>query len=354
MKRFTNRILKWYEKDHRKLPWRETRDPYLIWLSEVILQQTRVDQGMDYYLRFAKEYPEVEVLASADEADVLKNWQGLGYYSRARNLLFAARQVMNEFNGRFPDNFESLKLLKGVGEYTAAAIASIAFDEVVPVVDGNVKRVISRVAGIKGSGDTLYKEVHKVMTGLIDCDYPGDFNQAVMEFGALKCTPLKPACNECIFKSDCYAYRNDAINKYPEKTIKRKPEARYLSYLIIHVEGPKKGVIFNKRLDNDIWKNLYDFPLISDNSKPPGKFSSEDPGLTKWFIPDVRIGKQNKTYKHQLTHRTIMARFYAVYVKTIKDVVMQKGWGLIPHERIDELPIPRLIDRYIKDHPADF
>ncbi|HSG67298.1 MAG TPA: A/G-specific adenine glycosylase, partial [Bacteroidales bacterium] len=230
MKGFTEKLLSWYELAHRKLPWRVSTDPYRVWLSEIILQQTRVSQGMSYYLDFITQYPDVASLAKASEVEVLKMWQGLGYYSRARNMLHAARQVVNEYGGRFPDNRDDLLSLKGIGNYTAAAISSISFGETVPVVDGNVKRVVARIFGVQSTGQALYDEVEALMASYIHHERPGDFNQAVMEFGALQCIPRNPDCEACIFSDRCYALKNGMISELPGKEPRSRPKERYFSY----------------------------------------------------------------------------------------------------------------------------
>jgi A/G-specific adenine glycosylase len=304
---------------------------------------------MEYYLRFAKKYPRVQDLASADEDEVLKDWQGLGYYSRARNLLHAARQVMNDLNGRFPDSFASLRSLKGVGEYTAAAIASIAFNEAVPVVDGNVKRVISRLAGIKGSGEPLYKEVHKIMTTLIDRDHPGDFNQAVMEFGALMCVPKNPKCEECIFKEQCFAYTSDMVRSLPERAKKPEIRNRYFSYLVIRDEQ-KEGIALKKRSGNDIWKNLYEFPLIETDHELDTEMLTKHPDFTKLCGQGASVTESSETYKHKLSHRTILARFYCVNAS----ISRHKNWKQVSVKDLQDYPVSRLIETYITDSKIEY
>lgn len=346
---FSKQILTWYHKSHRKLPWRETNDPYLIWLSEIILQQTRVDQGTEYYLRFASRYPKVKDLALADEDEVLKLWQGLGYYSRARNLLFAAKQIMNDHNGAFPDNYAELKKLKGVGDYTAAAIASIAFGEVVPVVDGNVKRVAARIYGYIENGQALYNIVKKKMEELIDEDNPGDFNQAVMEFGAMQCTPQNPDCQNCIFKDDCFACIHNKVLMYPSKEKKTKVKNRYFSYLIIQ-DPEHRGVYLQKRSGNDIWKNLYEFPLIETQSDVNEETLSGLPEFLKLLGTGGIISKISKSYKHKLSHRTINARFYKV--EPSSNILFEPAtkWEYVKHENISKYPVSRLIERYLEDN----
>lgn len=350
---FSKHILIWYNAGHRELPWRNTNDPYRIWLSEVILQQTRIDQGLAYYNRFVEKYPDVEALAGAPEQEVLKLWQGLGYYSRARNLLFAARQVVYDHHAQFPNNFADLKKLKGVGNYTAAAIASIAFNENVVVVDGNVKRVISRVYGLQYTGLKLERAVKKVMEELIDKQHAGDFNQAVMEFGAMQCTPGKPLCSDCIFRSRCYAYAHKLTDVLPLKDTVRKPAPRYFYYAVIQIEKNKKAFIFKKRSADGIWKNLYDFPLIESEQQISLKTLLKQ-HFAKWFRNEVHINDPGYTYKHQLTHRTIKAQFFEISVGSIDHIIPEPEWEIIPASEINLIPIPRLIERYISDHKEKF
>jgi A/G-specific adenine glycosylase len=351
--KFSKQILKWYKSERRELPWRATKDPYLIWLSEVILQQTRVEQGLAYYKRFAERFPVVEKLASADEDEVLKLWQGLGYYSRARNLLQAARHINNEYNGQIPDNYSALKSLKGIGDYTAAAIASIAFNEAVPVVDGNVKRVLARLYGLESTGNQLYRDVKEIMEDNIDPTQAGEFNQAVMEFGALQCTPKNPKCTACIFKNKCKAFANDMTDKLPVRQDKRKPQEVFLYYLVIRINAEEPAIIFKKRTARGIWLNLYDFPMVESDQK---KFKNESvyQKFHTWFVDEVKIKMIGKGYHHQLTHRTLNVKFYTLTIDHVKSLNMQKDWLLVPLSRIKGLPVPRLIDRFISDNQSLF
>ena len=347
---FAKQILDWYEIHRRDLPWRRSGNPYHIWLSEVILQQTRVDQGMAYYLRFLKQYPTIQSLAEAPEQEVLKLWQGLGYYSRARNLHYASKQLMDDFGGVFPDRYEKISLLKGVGEYTAAAIASIAFGEAVPVVDGNVKRVICRLMGIQASGIRQYKDVKALMAEYITQDRPGDFNQAVMEFGALQCVPKNPDCESCIFKRECYAYLEEKVSDLPAREIKKNPRKRYFSYFVISPD--KESIILKKRNDKDIWKNLYEFPLIESNSKLGPDNLLKEPEFISWFGNGTSISGAEKEYKHQLSHQTIYARFYAIHPG--KDLNLHPDWEKIQINKLSEYPVSRLMERYLEEGDASF
>ncbi len=347
---FAKDIIRWYHANRRNLPWRETGDPYRIWLSEVILQQTRVEQGLNYYLRFTEAYPDVKRLARASENEVLKLWQGLGYYSRARNLHYAARQVMKEFGGKVPGTYEDLRKLKGVGDYTAAAIASIAFGEPVAVVDGNVKRVAARVFGLEDTGSHLHKRAAEVMTREMDHSNPGDFNQAVMEFGALHCTPLNPDCAGCIFREQCFAYMKGLVSKLPKSEAKSSPKPRYFSYIIVRSKEDPHSIIMKKRTADDIWKNLYDFPLIETDKELDEEGLKKHPDFERWLGPMAMIRKSTGIYKHQLTHRTIYARFHFVEVPLSHVFRIHEDWEVIDQGRIAKLPVPRLIERFLTGH----
>ena len=350
MNDFARHIRGWYHTNRRHLPWREINDPYLIWLSEVILQQTRVEQGLEYYLRFTEQYPDVKLLAEATETDILKLWQGLGYYSRARNLHYAAGQVINEFGGVFPDNYKDIRKLKGVGDYTAAAIASITFGEAVPVVDGNVKRVMARIFGLESSGVRLHREVKMIMERELDQKFPGDFNQAVMEFGALQCTPKNPDCESCIFKDYCFALKNGHVAELPRKEPQARPRSRYFSYLILRIDGKTPGFVMKKRTGNDIWKNLYDFPLIETENELDEAALKKHTEFMIWLGKQALIEKSTTIYKHQLTHRTIFARFHFISIPRPYEIMMQEDWVIADPEKLDQLPIPRLIERFIDDN----
>ncbi len=304
---------------------------------------------MGYYLRFSEKYPHVKTLAEASEQEVLKMWQGLGYYSRARNMLFAARQILAEFNGVFPSDYEQIKKLKGVGEYTAAAIASIAYGQKVAVVDGNVKRVISRLFGIKSTGNDLYKMVKQIMSEQIDFHSPGDFNQAVMEFGALYCVPKNPLCDQCIFFDHCVARKKTLVDRLPVKVPGKKPKPRYFSYLVINIRE-ENSIVMKKRDKNDIWKNLYDFPLIETSMSMSAEDLLKEPAWDACFGKEQQIRESSGLYRHQLTHRTIIAQFHFVDISAITDLSLQDNWEIIALENINKLPLPRLIERFIEEH----
>ena len=353
----TSTLLKWYKTHKRNLPWRVTRDPYKIWLSEIILQQTRIDQGLDYYNKFVSNYPDVSSLAKASETDVLKLWQGLGYYSRARNLHATSIIIVNQYHGKFPGNFKGLIQLKGIGDYTAAAIASISFNEPVAVVDGNVLRFLTRLHGIKIPVNTSSgkKIIAKIANELIDADHPGDFNQAIMEFGALYCKPRNPDCGNCIFKAKCKAYLEEEVKTIPVKTSKSISRKRYFHYLVFISSNEK--IFLKKRLGNDIWKNLYDFPVIEKDKPVSEKRILEEliAFAGKGIFTDKNQLTISKEYKHVLTHQVILARFYTIELtefdkfkklKSVKD----KTWIAIQKKHLHQYPVPRLIEIFLKDN----
>lgn len=336
-------LLEWYRAHERELPWRSSRNPYYIWLSEVILQQTRVDQGTAYYLRFVEQFPTVEKLAEASEEEVLKLWQGLGYYSRARNLLSAAKQVVQEFNGTFPSSANELQKLKGIGPYTAAAIASIAFDKDVAVVDGNVHRVISRLFDIdepvnKPSG---HQRVEQAMTQLLPSGQAGTFNQAVMEFGALHCTPKNPSCESCQLNEYCLAYQRNTATIRPVKAAKTKVKKIWIDYyLIVHNDH----LLMRKRENSGIWQNLYDFPnLESDHANSIDDLHAD---LTSRGAMVHQISLFAGPMTHILSHRHITARFFKISCDRLT-----AGWcdtRPIPLPEIMQLPVPRLIEKALE------
>jgi A/G-specific adenine glycosylase len=354
--KFTTTLIGWYKKNKRDLPWRQTKDPYKIWLSEIILQQTRINQGLSYYLIFVSRFPNVHALADASEQNILKLWQGLGYYSRARNLHKTAIAIANNLNGQFPDNYNDLIKLKGIGEYTAAAISSIAFNEPRPVVDGNVLRFLSRLKGIKTPIDSVSgkKTITNLAIKLIDPKQPGEFNQALMEFGALYCKPQNPNCEVCIFRTECKAYEENQVNSIPIKTKRLSPRKRYFNYLfIIH---RNKSVYLRKRSGKDIWKNLYDFPLIERNHKlSQEKMVEEISSYVSFELknnPQVTISKE---YKHILTHQIISARFYTIRLNDSKqfhkiNLLNDNNWDSVDLKNIHQYPVPRLIEKFLKNN----
>jgi A/G-specific adenine glycosylase len=343
---FALQLLSWYQKNKRDLPWRNTKDPYLIWLSEIIMQQTRIIQGTPYYTRFAKTWPTVALLAAADEQEVLRMWQGLGYYSRARNLHEAARMIVKDYNGQFPDTYSGIRRLKGIGDYTAAAIASVCFGLPYAVMDGNVLRFISRLYGMEGSIDLPEnkKKIHSIVTEHIDHHNPGDYNQALMEFGAMVCTPANPDCLNCVFKTRCIAFINNITDSIPARSVKVKVRHRYPHYLVLTVTVRGKEFIYlNKRTGKEIWRNLYDFPSLEypDDKRNSQLQPDEFNVFTNEILPG--ISEVSEPYVHVLTHQKLHARFYRFH----SDTMVKLSYPLIPLEDIQKYPLPRLIHRYL-------
>jgi A/G-specific adenine glycosylase len=335
----------WYHKNRRDLPWRNSRDPYKIWLSEVILQQTRVQQGLPYYTAFVKKYPTVNKLASAPESAVLKLWQGLGYYSRARNLHAAAKMVVKDFGGKFPDNYKDLLKLKGVGDYTAAAISSFCFDEVQAVVDGNVYRVLSRVFGISTPIDSVKgkKEFRELAQELISKKDPATFNQAVMEFGALQCVPSNPDCEKCPFLLYCEARKKKKIPLLPVKEGKTKVRDRYFYYLVIEYKGQ---VYLKERREKDIWQGLHDFPLIETEKKISSEKLIQLKAFKSVFNEEKMEIEFSEEYKHILSHQRLHVQF--VSVNTKKKPVVSSEWMAVSKQKLKDYAVPVLIEKYWK------
>jgi len=340
----TEKLLAWYKKNGRDLPWRNTRDPYKIWLSEIILQQTRVNQGMPYYHKFVEKYPSIFHLAEASEQEVLRTWQGLGYYSRARNLHACAKILVDKYNCEFPKNYDEILKLPGVGKYTAAAIASFAFKELVPAIDGNVFRVLSRLFGI--DKDILSAKNRKIFEEaayhLIPENAPDDFNQAMMEFGAMHCTPKNPKCSDCPINLECFARLHNKQEALPIKKKKVKVRTRHFNYLILK-NGQK--VWMKERVQGDIWQGLYDFPLWTDSLGVEGLLSLEKKALEDLF-------DQLDVYKHILTHQVIYAKFLLVEISAhqAKELNISEHKGdFYSIDEVNKLPKPVLVSRYLNE-----
>ena len=341
---FSQNLIKWYSINKRNLPWRETVNPYYIWLSEIILQQTQIKQGLPYYLSFTEEFPSVFDLANSDEKQVLNLWQGLGYYSRARNLHFTAKYIANELNGIFPDNYNDLLKLKGVGDYTASAIASICYNEPTPVIDGNVYRFLSRYFGIKTpiNSSKAKKEFKNLAQELIDVNNPAEFNQAIMEFGARQCKPQSPDCKNCPFNTSCVALQKDLIKELPVKLKKTKVTKRYFNYLVI-VSDDKKTII-EQRKDKGIWQKLYQFPLIETPKGVDSEFIQKELALVK-LCKDAEHSVSlfnEEDIVHKLSHQHIYTKFWIVTLKKLP----QKG---ISYKNIRDYPVPTLINNFINE-----
>ena len=348
MTRFSDTLINWYTTHKRDLPWRNTKNPYFIWLSEIILQQTRVDQGMSYYLKFIKEFPTVQDLARAKNEKVMKLWQGLGYYSRARNLHETAQFITNSLNNQFPSSYSNILTLKGVGAYTAAAIASFAYDLPHAVVDGNVYRVLSRVFGLDTAIDSVKgkKEFLELANSVLNYKRPAIHNQAIMEFGAMQCKPVNPNCTACPLNSMCVAFDTDRVTELPVKEKKTKVRDRYFNYIVLRY---KKKIIIRKRTEKDIWINLYDFPLI-ETEKQLTETDFLKSNEWKKFIGKTpfSITQVSREYKHVLSHQKIYARFWELSCKTPLDNLSTNGSIIIPEKELHQYAISRLIDNYLQ------
>lgn len=340
---FTAKIVDWYHKNKRSLPWRKSKNPYHIWLSEIMLQQTRVEQGMPYYLKFTEAYPTVMHLASASEEEVLKMWQGLGYYSRARNLHATAKKVAFEMEGYFPDTYKGLLALKGVGDYTASAIGAFCFNLPTPVVDGNVYRLLSRYFGIEipinsAQGVKHFKELaHQ----LIDKNDPGTYNQGIMEFGSIQCKPQSPDCTVCPLAEDCVAYATGQVNKLPVKIKNNAVRVRYFNYLVV---SNKEDLLLEQRTQKDIWQHLYQFPLIESEKELSQKELRQHEAF-KAIIggSEYTIELFNRQSKiHKLSHQHIYTRFWLVTTtETLPDAVKRA--------KLRSYPMPVLIANFVEE-----
>lgn len=348
---FNAPIHKWYNINKRDLPWRSTRDPYLIWLSEVIFQQTRIDQGLKYYNRFSEEFPTVMNLANASEDQVLKLWQGLGYYSRARNLHYTAKYICEHLHGIFPNDHREILKLKGIGEYTAAAIASISFNQVFPAVDGNVYRVLSRYFGISTPIDSNSgkNEFYHLAHELIQGTDPGMHNQAIMEFGALQCTPKNPGCISCPLNEKCFAYINNKVYEFPVKRTKTSQRNRFFNYIVL---SEPNHYWIRKRTAEDIWKNLYEFPIIETSEKTEIDEDLQEAVRMEIFnsktliqIEDVSIWQI-----HILSHQRINYRFIRLLQHNEK--AYNSELLKVNKQDIFNFAVPRLLESYLIAHSA--
>ncbi|WP_298878437.1 A/G-specific adenine glycosylase [uncultured Polaribacter sp.] len=341
--KFSNTLIYWYLQNNRDLPWRKSKNPYFIWLSEIMLQQTRVAQGLSYYLKFTETFPTVFDLANANESTVLKMWQGLGYYSRARNLHFSAKFIANELNGIFPTTYNDIINLKGVGDYTASAIASICFNEPTAVVDGNVYRVLSRYFGIKTpiNSSKGIKEFKVLAQSLIDNKQPGTYNQAIMDFGALHCKPQNPLCQTCPFSDSCIALEKNITKELPIKEKKIKIKKRYFNFLVIKTNNNK--TILSERTGKGIWQGLYQFPLIETDKKIQKEelISTED--FINLFPEETTISLFNKKeIVHKLSHQHLHTQFWVIETKNHTD-------ALINWTEIEKFPVPILIAKFLEN-----
>ncbi len=343
----SNILTSWYQANKRDLPWRSISDPYKIWISEIILQQTRVNQGLDYYLRFVERFSGVKELAEANEDEVLKYWQGLGYYSRARNLHKASLQISTKFEGNFPQNHSAVLQLSGIGDYTAAAICSFAYNQPYAVVDGNVYRVLSRLFGIETPIDSSKgkKEFAEIAQHLLPKSESGLHNQAIMEFGALQCIPASPDCNNCPLKSVCQAFELNLVTILPIKLQKTKVSNRYFNYLFIKYNDE---TFLQKRIAKDVWQNLYEFPLIESDQLVEITDLIESEKFKNLFqgISQVEIIKKSNPMKHILTHRVIFAQFITVTVSELNNKLQKLVQ--IPLNEIDRFAVSRLMELFLE------
>ncbi|MDG5490446.1 A/G-specific adenine glycosylase [Psychroserpens sp. SPM9] len=346
---FTQDITNWYSNNKRNLPWRKTKNPYPIWLSEIIMQQTQVKQGLPYYEAFVSHFPTVFDLANADEESILKLWQGLGYYSRARNLHASAQYIVNDLNGEFPSTFTELLKLKGVGDYTASAIASICYNEPAAVVDGNVYRVLSRYFGIDTpiNSSKGIKTFKALATTLIDPVNPGDYNQAIMEFGAIQCKPVNPDCNVCPLNTSCIALQKNNVGALPVKLKKTKVTKKHFNFLVII--SADKQIVFEKRHRKGIWQNLYQFPLVETKSPlTPEEFKTE-PKITSVFKDltfEYHLYNTNERV-HKLSHQHLYTKFWIVEVEQLP----KKGISI---SELNRYPTPILISNFIDEFNFEF
>lgn len=335
----TQELINWYNTRKRDLPWRHTTDAYTIWLSEIILQQTRVEQGLPYFHRFLDKYPTVTNFAAAPEDDILKLWQGLGYYSRGRNMLKTAVQVQQQYGGIFPTAYDELIKLKGIGEYTAAAITSFSVNEPRAVLDGNVYRVLSRYLGISEPIDsTNGKKIFKqAAADFLNTKDPAAHNQAMMELGALVCKPKNPACGTCPIRMGCYAFLHNATTALPVKSKKVKIRERHFNYFLIE---DNSRILINKRGEGDIWANMYDLPMIETTDQTTIEELATLPETVETFGPDLRIKKIFPIVKHVLTHQYLYVRFIVLEQKPL---VMAKNWDFIEVEDLKRMALPKVI-----------
>lgn len=345
---FTRILTEWYKANKRPLPWRLSTDPYTIWVSEVVMQQTRISQGTDYYLRFVDRFPSVFDLALASLDTVLKNWQGLGYYSRARNMHQTAKTIVSSYGGIFPQTFSEMLKLKGVGSYTAAAIASIAFGEPVPAIDGNALRLFSRFYGIEepinfSKGRMI---VESLAADVIDKKNPGDFNQAVMDFGSLQCVPRNPLCQDCVLSEQCCAFLSGKVDLIPLKKGKSKRVERFFNYLIVY---DRDFLLMRKREDGDIWNGLYDFPLDESDGLllDVASLMRSDLYLAISDKCDVQGISLSNEVVHHLTHQIIHVAFWLVEVENLSASKFGEDFMIKGKDDLQTIPVPKLIERQL-------
>jgi len=348
---FATELVRWWHNCKRDLPWKNTRDPYRIWISEIILQQTRVEQGKPYFAAFIKTFPNINALAEASEDKVLKLWEGLGYYSRARNLHHTAKHIDAELNGIFPNNYKDLLKLKGIGPYTAAAISSFAYDLPHAVVDGNVLRLISRVLGIIEPVDQpkTHEQISKFVSEAILHVAPASFNQALMDFGSMVCTPRNPDCTNCIFKTYCMAYRSEMVSHIPTKTKKAARKQRYFHFFDIQLNNGEQTVIVQRSV-SDIWKKLYELPMIETENT---NVLNHEFIIQKWqdisgFKDDnIKITDPDISLSQILTHQKIHGFFYEVHVTNWSEKI-NPPYYLVNRKKVSNFAFPKILNEYFK------
>lgn len=345
---FSHLLLKWNRKmNARQMPWKGEKDPYKIWLSEIILQQTRVEQGLSYYNRFVEAFPDIHRLAGAPDEKIFKLWEGLGYYSRCRNLIFTAKYISKELHGIFPRAYEEIKKLKGVGPYTAAAISSFAYNLPYAVVDGNVFRVLARVAGIRKETDTTEGKrfFNELAASLLDKKQPGIYNQAIMDFGAVICKPAAPQCSVCIFHKTCVAFRRGWVNELPVKKKKLQIRKRWFSYLVFEYKGK---TAIRQRTGKDIWHGLFEFPLIESEKELSDKEIIQEALIQKWMTKGKHeILPVSASYKQQLTHQLIKGRFISIRLQQRPQKT--GNWIWVNKKQLAAYTFPRLIHQFMQE-----
>ncbi len=341
---YFNPLLRWYSDNARLLPWRFSNNPYHIYISEIVFQQTRIEQGLDYYKRIISKYPDVNALALASEDDFLKIWQGLGYYSRAHNLLKAARKIVVDFESQIPSNVDDLRKLPGIGPYTAAAIASIAYNKPIPVVDGNVKRVISRLFCLSNTIDSkeFTEEILSILNSHILHHSPADFNQSIMEAGALICKPTNPLCFECPMQLVCCAFKTGSPSNFPVKGIAVKRKTVFLHYVLLKPNDDSQSFYLVKRDHNGIWKGLYELPVCQSNQPIVDKSCFIQAGFPELAVPELLV--PDFVITHQLTHRILEAN---VYLSSFSGSVPE-SWLLVEHENLANFPFHQLMHKILK------
>ncbi|HEX4877465.1 MAG TPA: A/G-specific adenine glycosylase [Chitinophagaceae bacterium] len=348
--KFSSQLLRWNKtRNKRQMPWKGEKDPYKIWLSEIILQQTRVEQGLAYYNNFIKTFPTIHQLAQAPDEKVFKLWEGLGYYSRCRNLLATARFISTELNGKFPDSYDNIKALKGVGPYTAAAIASFAYNLPHAVVDGNVFRVLARVFGISKAIDSTEgkKQFTALAEELLDKKQPGLYNQAIMDFGAVVCKPAAPLCDTCVFKKDCYAFQHHKVTALPVKEKKISIKKRWFYYLVLQHNNT---IAIRQRTEKDIWQGLYEFPLIETATAVDTTVILKQAEQQKWLkAKSYSVITISPLHTQQLSHQHIAGQFIVIKLKAKPAA---GDWQWISPEELQRYTFPRMLRHFIKDGPG--